>query len=390
MIKRFRVRNYRSIRDLELTLGSVNVLVGRNMAGKSNIVDAFAFLQQFFSPTGGIDGLNYALAERAGISEVVWKGGSDRLVAFEIEIAEDKEDQSFVYGLEIVMGEGEYASIQNESLVLRTASAETPLVGRDANGYWMIDEAGRKSYVGSSGSRSLMQHWRPSWQGYPFLQSVSSWRFHQFIPAKMKQRNKTGQGQVLSRDGSNLSAWLMWLQTRSPAAFNKIDEVARDVFPGIRSLLTWPTQDEGVHLASQEEFLRRPTNVWQMSDGEIVFLALLSLIYTPRDLGASLLCLEEPENYLHPDLISTLMDLTRQVREEMERAGQAPPQLIITTHSPYFVDASRIEEIIWVEKRNGATSVVRPDAMPHLQKLVADKEMGLGDIVYSGLLQDAK
>jgi len=390
MITRLKVRNFKSLRNLDLALGPVNVLVGRNMAGKSNIVDALLFIQHFLFPSPGTEGLTYALAERGGVSEVLWKGGNERLLSFQVETLSSDGKESFVYELEIILGVGQYANIQREALKWRKDGKETDLIVQDSGGPWLVDGRGGKTGGGTGGTRSILQHAMPSSEGYSFLISVGSWRFHHFIPALMKRENNTGQGQVLSRYGDNLSAWLMWLQTRSPEVFDRINEVARDVFPGIRSLLTWPSQQGTVHLASQEEYLKQPINVWQMSDGEIVFIALLSLVYTPQDLGPSLLCLEEPENHLHPDLISTLVRITRQVREEIEEAGSPLAQVIVTTQSPYFVDAAKLEEVIWVERKDGETRTVRPDAHAHLRKLIADKELGLGDIVYSGLLQDSK
>lgn len=127
-----------------------------------------------------------------------------------------------------------------------------------------------------------------------------------------------------------------------------------------------------------------------MSDGELCFLALLSLIYAPAEVGAALYCIEEPENHLHPGLISALIRLTRQVREELAEAGSLLAQIVLTTQSPLLVDEMAIDEVVWVDKKDGETRTVRPGSQEHLRQLVADKELGLGDIVYSGLLSEPK
>lgn len=123
-----------------------------------------------------------------------------------------------------------------------------------------------------------------------------------------------------------------------------------------------------------------------MSSGEIVFIAFLSLICAPDELGGTLFLIEEPENHLHPKLLETLMALLRQVRQEVEDRKVAPSQIVLTTHSPYVLDQMSLDEVIWVEKRNGQTRVARPSEKSHLKKLVEDEDLGLGDLMFTGAL----
>jgi predicted ATPase len=123
-----------------------------------------------------------------------------------------------------------------------------------------------------------------------------------------------------------------------------------------------------------------------MSDGELAYIALLSLIYAPIEAGSSLICIEEPENHLHPKLLQSIVTLTRQVRRELTDANVPLSQIMVTTQSPLLVDQLNLEEIIWVEKRKGETIALRPSDEHQLRRLIEDKDLGLGDIVYSGLL----
>jgi predicted ATPase len=125
----------------------------------------------------------------------------------------------------------------------------------------------------------------------------------------------------------------------------------------------------------------------EMSAGELAFIAYLSLIFSPPELTGTLYCVEDLESYLHPRLIETLLEVLRQSQEEWERKNQAA-QIIMTTHSPLVVDRASLDEIIFVEKREGATVCSHPDKAS-LRKLLEDKEVGLGDLVYSGALSDA-
>lgn len=389
MITRLRAYNFRSLRRLDLQLGPLNVLVGPNMGGKSNIVDVFRFVYDFIHPPAGFAGLPYAFVQRNSFEEVLWKGSDERLITITLEGAfAETQEKAFVYQLEIVLGHGGYAYIQKESLKLRIGGNDRELIVEERGERWLVNAEGQRLVTTHGSDRSALEYAPPNWDGYRAKQSVSSWRFYQLVPAIMKTPSPTAPSGILDRHGANLSAWLMQLQTRFPEQFSRINEVVRDVFPGVRGLITWPTAQGTVHLASHEEGLKRPTNVWQMSDGELAFIALLSLIYAPPESGSDLYCIEEPENHLHPRLLGTLVELTRQVRQELAESKLGLSQTLITTQSPYLVDKMTLDEIIWVERKDCETRAFRPKDQQSLRKLIEDEELGLGDIVYSGLLSN--
>jgi len=388
MITRVRARNFRSLRNLDLCLGPLNVLVGPNMGGKSNVLDLFRFLYDLWLPQQGASGVVSALAKRQGIDEVLWKGGSDRLLSVGIEFAgPGQRDRSYIYDIELVGGPGGYVTIQKETLVLRTAGEDHQLIVNDDQGRWLHNaESGRLITVQSD--RSAMEFSPPNWDGFPLRVFAQNWRSYQLVPSLMKQLNLMTAGESLDRVGSNLSAWLMWLQTRSPENFARIAEAARDVFPAIRQLKTLPSNQGTVSLSSHEQVLLHPTSIFQMSDGELVFIAFLSLIFAPDDLSGTLFLIEEPDNHLHPRLFETLVSLLRQAHQEVRDRGASPSQIIATTHSPFVIDQLDLEEILWVEKRAAETRVVHPAARPGLRKLVEDKEVGLGELMFAGALSE--
>ena len=118
--------------------------------------------------------------------------------------------------------------------------------------------------------------------------------------------------------------------------------------------------------------------------------ALLSLIYVPPERSGTLYCIEEPENHLHPRLLETLVTLLRQVTLQAQDSKSSQPQFIFTTQSPYLLDQFSLDEIFWIEKKNGETRAYRPADKEHLRKLAEDKELGLGDLMYTGALGDSK
>ena len=391
MITRLQVRNFKSLRNLDLPLGPLNVLAGPNMAGKSNVLDVFDFLHQVFFPEAGTQGIVYAFAQRGGVSEVIWKGGDDKLISIALEgVDENEPETKFRYVLELIAGAGDFVTVQNESLKLQGSEKEVDLIVHVQRGFHQFVNADGEN-LGSVGSTaSALQYAPPNWAGYKLHEWVRHWRFYHLVPPDMKEPSPMSSGEHLLRNGANLSAWLMWLQTNSPEAFGRINEVLRDLFEDISHVKTTPMQDGKVFFAVQEKGLKRPISVWQGSDGLLVLTALLSLIYSPPEFSGTLYCIEEPENHLHPRLLETLVALLRQVRQEIRDAKGSPVQIIVTTQSPYLVDQMEIDEIIWIEKLNGETKAFHPSEKAHLRKLVEAKELGLADIVYSGILAEEK
>ena len=360
VLTRLLARNFKSLRSLDLPLGPLNVLVGPNMGGKSNLLDALRFLYESWFPQAGTYGPVNALVRRGGIDEVLWKGGQDRLLSVGVDFTDPaRPDRSFKYGIELVGGASGYVNIQSERLILLEGEKQCPLITRESEGRWLVNADGQRLLTVEA-ERSAMELAPRNWDGYPLKWFAQNWRHYHLVPSLMKQPNQVGAGGVLEHQGQNLSAWLMWLQTRAPENFNRIAEVARDVFPEIRRILTWPTQQGTVYLASEEQALARPTPLIQMSDGELAFIALLSLVCAPDGLGGTLFLVEEPENHLHPRLLETIVALLRQVQEEVSDRNVPPSQIVLTTHSPYLLDQMNLDEILWIEKKHGETVVVRP------------------------------
>jgi predicted ATPase len=391
MITRLKVQNFRSLSNFELELGPVNILVGPNMAGKSNVIDVFRFLFDLLHPGSGQQGLWSAVNNRGAASDLPWKGSSANFINFTMEGDQPAaRGENWVYELAISFPPTGYAQIQKEALRLRRGGDERELIFErpGGSGPWLKNYDGREIAGLPGGDRSVLQGRVANWDGDFLSTLIEGWRFHQFLPALMKQPNQTGVGQVLDQYGRNISAWLLWIQTHHPEQFTKIAQAASDLLPGFRKLLTTPTQQGTVFLSSLESGLLRPVNLWQMSDGEVALLAFLSLVYSPPEWAGGLYCIEEPESHLYPKLLGAVVKLLRQVREEAAVSGFPLSQLIIATQSPQLVDYFSLDEVIWLEKKDGATVAVRPRDKQHLRELVIDKDFGLADIVYSGMLSD--
>jgi predicted ATPase len=382
MITRLRVKNYLSLRDVDIVLGKRNVLVGPNMSGKTNLIDCLKFLTNMVS-----SGLNKAFLDRGGFSEVVWKGGVESRISVQVTI-EDREAapelvKIYDYELSVVGSPTGLISVERERLEIRVGDQVSTLIDLE-NGHGRVTHLdGGPAFEPPGPGRSALEFAVPGWEGTSVRDFMTAWRFYRLIPSQMRQSNLAVGQQFLNEDGSNFSSWFMTLQTGYPDAFRLIKQAATDVLPDIEEILIPPTQFATTHMLTRERPLKRPVSIWRMSDGELMFLAWLSLILAPDDFGAPLFCAEEPENHLHPRLLETLVELHTQRQHELSPHAA---QVILTTHSPYLVDRMNLADLIVVERKKGATHYTRPASKSHLKELLEREELGLGELWYSGAL----
>jgi len=150
MITRVRARNFRSLKEADFPLGRLNVLVGPNMGGKSNVLDLFRFVYECWFPSpSAVSGPGSALARRQGMDEVLWKGSSDKLLSLGLELR-GTSGREFEYALELIGG----ANIQKETLALRDGGESHQLIVRDEAGRWLQNVGSLKLGVSTQAERS--------------------------------------------------------------------------------------------------------------------------------------------------------------------------------------------------------------------------------------------
>jgi len=386
MIKHLKVKNYLSLKDISIDLGLRNVFVGPNMAGKSNIIDIFRFLNHIAST-----GLVAAINARGGFSEIFWKGADEGQIVISL-LGEffwpENEKRTYEYEISLagsaIVGTGTYV-VEKETLKRCDINAEYILAkfqngigkGLNANGTVAFEEK-------ESSIKSFLEYSIPGWEGMAIKRSIIPWHFYRLIPQLMRQFNAVGEQFFLKEYGDNLSAWLLTLQTKYTDEFKRLEEALKDIVPEILGISCPPTQTGLTSLLMKEKYLKRPTNLWRVSDGALQFIALLSLIFAPLQLGVPLNCVEEPEIHLHPKWIEFLIELVNQ--RQMEVSPDVA-QLMITTHYPYLIDMMSLEDLFAVVKEEGATRCFRPVERKHLLDLLEKGELGPSDLWYSGMLE---
>ena len=412
MIKRIKVKNFLSLRDVNVELRSTNALVGPNMSGKSNLIECLKFLQEAVNrrtAADNISALQQAFSRRGGFKEVAWKGETEEHITLELtaELVEPggRSPQSYNYDFSVRLGEDGYPVVETERLVLDGAGKTETILDARAGKERVLqrgEEAPRENPQNTLGLG--LEMWTDRrFACSEFSDFIKSWRFYNLVPALMRESNPPKPEEHLTEHGENLSAWLLTLQTHTEE-FRRIKQACRDVLPGLDEILFQPvraktplvnagtstftsaSESAKISIGSSEKYFKNPINLSRMSDGELAFLALMSLILAPEELTPPLLCIEEPENHLHPRLLEILVNILSQRQNEL---GPRAFQVIITTHSPLLIDKLSIDDLIVFGKKEGATKATRVSSKKGLKQLLSRKETSLGDLWYSGALSDS-
>lgn len=358
LVKRIRLQNLLSFGPdaPELELGPLNVLIGPNGSGKSNLVEAIGLLQAVPKD------LPLPIREGGGVRDWIWKGEPKAKGArIEAIIENPKGPQSLRYQLEFAE-KGQRFELTDERI-----ENEKPDVGHQQPYIYFKYQYGQPFLnVKDSGQRQLQREdidpeqsilsQRKDPDHYPELTYLGEafgrirlyreWSFGRYTPPRLPQKADL-PNDFLGEDARNLGLVLNRLQ-REPKAKSAILVALRKLYEGITE---YDVIIEGgtVQVFFQENHISVPAT--RLSDGTLRFLCLLAILCHPKP--PPLICIEEPELGLHPDILPTLGDL---MREASERC-----QLIITTHSDVLVDAltDSPESVVVCEKHAGKTGMRR-------------------------------
>jgi predicted ATPase len=359
-ITRLHIRGYRSIRHLELKLGPVNLIVGPNGVGKTNLYRSMFLLA---AAAGGE--LARTIVEEGGMPSVLWAGprrkGAVRMV---LGVELEQLGYELVCGLPRGdMATGDEASLFNldpeikeESITFGDPRSKAVLLERSSSSVWARDAEGRRVTfpMALSTSESVLAQLREPHR-FPHLsalrQELLGWRFYHHFrtdpDAPLRHPQVGVRTPVLGHDGRDLVAALQTIREIGDAA--GLDEAIDAAFPGARLCIEAPRARFSL-LLHMPGFIA-PFDARELSDGTLRYLCLLAALLSPRP--PSVLALNEPETSIHPDLLEPLARL-------LQRASRAS-QLWITTHSEALagmVERHAGTAPIRLEKVEGETRIV--------------------------------
>lgn len=210
-----------------------------------------------------------------------------------------------------------------------------------------------------------------------FRTMIENWHISDFHVSEARPSQEDGFAEHLSSRGENLSLVANYLYENHPENFERILQSMRRRVPGISVIEAKPTEDGRLILRFQDGSFKDPFIARHVSDGTIKMFAYLVLLNDPRPYP--LLAVEEPENQLYPNL---LPELAEEFRSYAMRGGQ----VFISSHSPDFLNALKLDEIYCLHKENGFTKISHASDSENLQSLVEAGDLP-GFLWKQGLLE---
>jgi len=364
-IESIRLKNFRMFRDVTLNkLPNCCVFVGANGTGKTSLFDLFGFLH---------DALTYnvkqALAKRGGFSEVVSRG-SLAPIELELKFRDLKTTSSLVtYSLIIDI-------VNNKPIVKREILKYRPKNRGGSPKHFLDFSQGLGKVIASNDQYQEQKLVSPdilALNGLGQLQQfevagelrhfIENWHLSNIqINEARKMNRTTGYDEHLSNCGDNLALFARFLYDNHPDKYQEILQKMAQRVPGLSSVELVNTEDGRISLQFQESAFKKAFLSWQVSDGMISLFAYLLLLHDPNP--HTLLCVEEPENQLYPDILMILAE------EFSLYALMGESQVFVSTHSPDFLNGAELTEVFWLTKKDGYTQVHTTAEKQLLKRLV--------------------
>lgn len=354
-IESLRVENYRALRRVEFDkLTPMTVLLGPNGSGKSTVFDVFNFLSECFQ-----FGLRHAWDRRGRGKELKTRGSSGPIV-FDLKYREHRDMPVITYHLAIDEG-NKGPEVVEEWLQWRRGTRGRPFrflefargEGSAVSGE-MPDEDDKRipqrlrspDLIAVSTLGQFSDHPRVA----ALREFITDWYVSYLSIDQTRSQPEAGPQERLSKGGENLPNVIQYLKEQHPDRLEKIFEVLRQRIPRLERVEAEPMPDGRLLLQIKDAPFEQPVLSRFASDGTMKLLAYLTVLHDPEP--PRFIGIEEPENFLHPKL---LPELAEECRAAAERS-----QLLITSHSPFLLNAMRAEEVrILYRDEQGYTQAVR-------------------------------
>lgn len=378
-IEYLRVKNYRALHDLEMKkLAPLTVLLGPNGSGKSTVFDVFAFLSECFT-----SGLRRAWDKRGRFKELRTRG-ADGPIILELKYREKTRMPVITYHLAIdEASRGPY--VAEEWLHWKRGLYGRPfrfLDFRNGSGEVITgdlpDDQDERIREALESNELLAVNTLGQFAKHPRVSAlrrfITDWHLSYLSADNTRGVPEAGPQERLSSTGENLPNVVQYLKEQHLDRLEKILRALSERVPRLEKVEADILADGRLLLQIKDAPFERPILSKFASDGTLKMLAYLTLLYDPEP--PQLIGVEEPENHLHPRLLGGLA--------EECRAASGASQVLVTTHSPFFVDALRPEEL-WVLYRDvdGYTQAERACDMRGVPEFM-EEGAALGDLWMEG------
>jgi|SRR5579871_3166276 len=349
-LTKLHVEQFRSLRNVTVTFDNPLFLVGKNGSGKSNFVDALAFLSECMQRP-----LSMVFQERGGVYALCSRGmlpHSDiprylKLRA-DIQLPGSKRGH-YAFFLDTTTDAG--LNVIQEQCLITQRGERVAWFNRDGKRKFFTSVEGfRPRFDAQSLAMPIMGGLEEFAQVFKALSSI---RVYAFAPDRIRQTIEPDSGQDLKRDGSNVASVLLRHFDRDKNYLTRVRELLAPIVPGITAVLPILQNNRIDLILSQEvnagKAAQLDFHISEMSDGTIYALALI--VASMQEPAPSLIAIEEPDAMIHPGALDA-------IAEKIALAARRG-QVVVTTHSPDLLDTKWIEakHLRFVEWENGSTQI---------------------------------
>lgn len=333
MITKLHIKGYKSIKEQDIDLKAVNILIGGNGIGKSNFISTFSLMRSLY--------------ERELQSYILKKGGADVLLHMG-----RKQTDSITIDLSFLRGEyhNRYlVNLQEAQDSLIVAEASTAFLF-DGEWRWQLCDMDKKEATIKNDKKGQ------AWYVSDLMSQFRVYHFHDTgDTSPMKSKAKVDDNVSLKRDGANIAPFLYYLQERYPKNFKRIEMAVQSVSPFFGSFALMPNRlnPDVIQLEWKQKGVEDVYfNAYQLSDGTLRFICLATLLLQPDP--PQTIIIDEPELGLHPLAINKLSALIKKV--------SVKSQVIISTQSVNLVDNFDADDIVVVDMKDNASYFRRLDS----------------------------
>ena len=357
-LDRLRLKGYKSIKEIDIEFGELNILIGANGAGKSNFIGFFNFMRKLIEKE-----LELTVAQMGGANKVLYFG---KKVTKEIDIR-------------LVFKPNRYKAIL-------IPDEEDRLIFKEEIGYFDANEigykGGSKQYpLNNIGGRESKLPDKPSSisaLGH-IVKYINDWKVYHFHDTSkaspMKQPCRVDDYYSLAVDGHNIAAYLYFIKQHHEKVYKQIVKTIQKVAPFFHDFILEPdiANSDMIKLRWKHKGSDLYFDANDFSDGTIRFICLTTLLLQPNI--PTMILIDEPELGLHPFALNVLASLFR--------VASKKTQIIASTQSSTFVDYFDVDDILITDRKDNATVIKKLDKK-NLQEWL--EEYSVGELWQKNLL----
>jgi len=363
------IHNYKSFYDTTIELDKMNIVVGENNSGKSNLIDVLEFID-----IARKENFYKAVSVKGGFEKILNYHYNEKKIIIELEL----EDNFFSIRTRFTVDR----EVTVVSLIIYTTEDKIPLHINASRYRKNTNSMKEKIYNYTDNLLEFTSDVSLVIFEMKFLNTLNNLSSTYYFTSQIiKESNKSGEDSVLLKDGSNLGKILFDIKEDNSNQFEIISN----------SLITTVQEIYGIDVKKVfgnypigfiEKNSSEPIAINDVSDGTVNFLATITALNQLNNLSL-LLVFEEPERHLHSKVVNYLLDSFR----------SSEKQILITTHSTEMLKYANLDEVVFIYRdSDGDTQSIRADKVPNLKEKMAymkyERSMTLDEMLDEDMVWD--